>query len=141
MQDILRELPPNLVLFVLVLVWIVPLLIAGIVGYVRLRRVYRGLQMPAYPINRKGELFDWTYGPKTASAAKYSFFGSLVYSLLWMWILVRMHLHDSHFDQALYLASWAAAVLFPIRNYVHWRRLVRKSRQTDNSFQVSGEAK
>jgi hypothetical protein len=141
MQHALDKLPPNLVLLILVIVWAVPLLIIGIVGFVRLQRVYRGLQMPVYPGKRNGELFDWAPGPKTASAAKYSFFGSLLYSLFLVWTLVRMHLSDSNFGRAFHLAGWVLAVGIPIHSYVRWKRFARKSPPTDNSFQVSGAAR
>jgi len=135
MQSLFHKLPPNLVLFILVMAWIVPLLIAGIVGFVRLRRVYRGLQMPVYPGRGKGELFDWAPGPKTPSAAKYSFIGSLLYPLFLTWLLFRMRFSD---DPALYLIGWAAVVGIPIQAYVRWRKLARKIPLSQDSFQLSG---
>jgi hypothetical protein len=65
MQNFFYELSSNSFLLILVLIWVVPLVIAGFIGITRLRRVYKGLQMRVYPGTRRGELFDWTHGPKT----------------------------------------------------------------------------
>src|SRR6266436_4194774 len=141
MQNFFYELSSNSFLLILVLIWVVPLLIAGFIGIIRLRRVYQGLQMPVYPGKRRGELFDWTHGPKTPRAALLAVGGNLCLAGLYSWLLTNPASRNS---PARMLIMACGIAVFSVRaalNYQRFRRLGGQTGATVNLPQTSGAAR
>lgn len=141
MQDLFYELSPNFVLLLLVLLWIVPLLIAGFIGIIRLRRVYKGLQMPVYPGTRSGELFDWTHGPKTPRAALLAVGGNLCMAGLYALLLTNPTGRNSHARMLILACGVAVFLVYAALNYRRLRQLKRQTVATANLPQPSGGAR
>ena len=139
MRYLFDKLSPKFVLLILVMVWIVPLLAYGFVGIVRLRRVYKGLQMPVYPNNRRGELFDWTRGPKTPRAALVEAVGSLCFAGMYSWLLTSPANRNSAINMLILTCGIAVFLVSAALDYRRFRKL--QSKTPANAPQPSGVAR